>query len=112
MRPQEYFWWEFASWIEGHKPIYLKSRLKSQSTANLLYKHSIRFLKAVRPLHIDKICHTLAVSPTLSRSQAPELKRTAFHLVLDTEERLLKDPNLDEVPHKIYYIKRDREGNL
>ncbi len=44
--------------------------------------------------------------------QAPELKQTAFHVVLDIEHHSLDKPNIDAAPHEIYRVRRDEEGNL
>jgi hypothetical protein len=37
---------------------------------------------------------------------------TTFHVILDMEQHSLKDPNLDDVPHEIYRIRRNQDGNL
>jgi hypothetical protein len=44
--------------------------------------------------------------------QAPELKQKTFHIVLDIEQHLLEEPNFDNLPHEIYRVRRDKEGNL
>lgn len=44
--------------------------------------------------------------------QAPELNQTTFHVVLDIEQHLLNEPNFDTLPHEIYRMRRDKEGNL
>ena len=44
--------------------------------------------------------------------QAPELNQTTFHVVLDIEQHLLNEPNFDTLPHEIYRVRRDKEGNL
>ena len=37
---------------------------------------------------------------------------TSFHVILDMEQHSLKDPNLNGVPHEIYRVRRNQEGNL
>jgi hypothetical protein len=44
--------------------------------------------------------------------QDPELQQTTFHVVLDMEQDMLNEPNLDTIPHEIYRVCRDKEGNL
>lgn len=44
--------------------------------------------------------------------QAPELNQTTFHVIIDMEQESLESPNLDDVPHEIYRVRRDKEGNL
>jgi|SRR5450432_272611 len=44
--------------------------------------------------------------------QQPELKQTSFHVVLDMEQHLLESPNLNNVPHEVYRVRRNQEGNL
>jgi hypothetical protein len=44
--------------------------------------------------------------------QAPELKQTTFHVILDMEQHLLSKPNFDTLLHEIYRVRRDKEGNL
>jgi|SRR5271156_4798251 len=44
--------------------------------------------------------------------QQPELKQTAFHVILDMEQHLLNSPNLDDVPHEVYRVRRNQEGSL
>jgi hypothetical protein len=56
----------------------------------------------------DKRKHFAHVEPF----QALEVKQTTFHVILDMEQHLLKSPNLDDVPHEIYRVRRGKEGNL
>jgi hypothetical protein len=56
----------------------------------------------------DKRKHFAHVEPF----QAPEVKQTTFHVVLDMEQHSLESPNLDDVPHEIYCVCRDKDGNL
>ena len=44
--------------------------------------------------------------------QLPEVKQTTFHVVLDMEQHSLQNPNLDNVPHEIYRVRRGKDGNL
>ena len=44
--------------------------------------------------------------------QAPELKQTSFHVILDMEQRSLDRPNFDNLPHEIYRVRRDDSGTL
>jgi hypothetical protein len=44
--------------------------------------------------------------------QEPEIKQTRFHVVLDMEQDMLKSPNLATVPHEIYRVRRNAEGDL
>lgn len=44
--------------------------------------------------------------------QAPELKQTTFHVVLDMEQRMLDEANFDALPHEIYRVRRNKEEIL
>jgi hypothetical protein len=44
--------------------------------------------------------------------QAPEIKQTTFYVILDVERYMLKDPNIATVPHEIYRVRRNTEGDL
>ncbi len=44
--------------------------------------------------------------------QPLEVNQTTFHVVLDMEQHSLENPNLDDVPHEIYRVRRDKDGNL
>lgn len=44
--------------------------------------------------------------------QDPEIKQTTFHVILDMEQYMLKDPNLTSVLHEIYRVRRNTEGDL
>jgi hypothetical protein len=37
---------------------------------------------------------------------------TTFHVILDMEQHSLENPNLNDVPHEIYRVRRNQEGNL
>jgi hypothetical protein len=37
---------------------------------------------------------------------------TTFHVILDIEQHSLENPNFDDVPHEIYRVRRNKEGNL
>lgn len=38
--------------------------------------------------------------------QAPELKQTSFHIIIDFDKDSLVDGNLRGLPHKIYRVRR------
>lgn len=44
--------------------------------------------------------------------QAPELKQTKFHIILDMDCDGLKGPDLATVPHEVYRVLRDAQGDL
>jgi|SRR5271168_1348547 len=45
--------------------------------------------------------------------QPYDLKQTTtFHVILDMEQHSLKNPNLNDVPHEIYRVRRNQAGNL
>lgn len=44
--------------------------------------------------------------------QDPALQQTTFHVVLDMEQGMVKEPDLDTVPHDMYRIRRDQDGKL
>jgi hypothetical protein len=44
--------------------------------------------------------------------QDPEIPQTSFHIILDMEKDMLEDPNLQNLPHEIYRIRRDDQGIL
>ena len=44
--------------------------------------------------------------------QDPEIPQTSFHIILDMEKDMLEDPDLQNLPHEIYRIRRDDRGIL
>ena len=44
--------------------------------------------------------------------QDPELKQRTFHVILDMEQNMVSKPKLDTLPHEIYRVRRNTEGNL
>lgn len=44
--------------------------------------------------------------------QAVGVPQTTFHVVLDMEQSLLSMPNLDDVPHEVYQVRRDKMDKL
>ena len=44
--------------------------------------------------------------------QAPELKQRSFHIVLDIEKDMLRDPDLETVEHEVHRVHRARDGTL
>ena len=44
--------------------------------------------------------------------QAPEVWQTSFHITLDMEKDMLVKPNFENLPHEVYRIRRDEQGNL
>ena len=44
--------------------------------------------------------------------QAPELKQTTFHIVLDINQHLVAEPSFDNIPHEVYRVRRDIDGKL
>src|SRR6266487_6141151 len=38
--------------------------------------------------------------------QAPELRQTTFHVVLDIDQHLVTEPNLNDIPHEVYRVRR------
>jgi len=44
--------------------------------------------------------------------QDPELQQTTFHITLDINKDLLDQPNFQDLPHEVYRIRRDEQGNL
>ncbi|KAE8352570.1 hypothetical protein BDV28DRAFT_134968 [Aspergillus coremiiformis] len=44
--------------------------------------------------------------------QPPELKQTSFHIVLDIEKGMLKDPDFEKIEHEVHRVRRARDGTL
>lgn len=44
--------------------------------------------------------------------QAPKVRQTTFHIILDMEQHFLVDSSFDTLPHGIYRMRRDKQGNL
>jgi hypothetical protein len=44
--------------------------------------------------------------------QAPEVNQISFHIIMDMEKDLANPPNIQELPHEIYRVRRDKEGKL
>lgn len=57
---------------------------------------------------IDQHKHFSHIEPF----QAPELKQTSFHIVLDIDKDLVKNPDFETLPHEVYRVRRGGDGNL
>lgn len=44
--------------------------------------------------------------------QSPELRQTSFHIVLDIEKDMLRNPDLGEVDHEVHRVRRAEDGTL
>ncbi|KKZ61747.1 hypothetical protein EMCG_03695 [[Emmonsia] crescens] len=44
--------------------------------------------------------------------QPLEMKQTSFHIVLDIEKDMLRDPDLGEVQHEVHRVRRDMDGTF
>ncbi len=44
--------------------------------------------------------------------QAPELNQKTFHVILDIEQHSLRYANFDHIPHEIYRVRRNENGDL
>ena len=44
--------------------------------------------------------------------QSYEIRQTWFHITLDMNKDSVAQPNIKDLPHEIYYIYRDKQGNL
>lgn len=44
--------------------------------------------------------------------QAAEVQQTTFHVVLDMEQHMLDEANFDDLPHEIFRVRRNKEGDL
>jgi hypothetical protein len=69
------------------------------------FDHAIKayLLFAGRPTDRDEMQrHYAHVEPF----QAPELKQTSFHIIIDFDKDLLVDGNLRGLPHEIYCVRR------
>lgn len=44
--------------------------------------------------------------------QSPELQQASFHITLDIDKDSVQNPNLTELPHEIYRVRRDVDGKL
>jgi hypothetical protein len=44
--------------------------------------------------------------------QDSEIRQTRFHITLDMEQALAKNPDFGKLPHEIYRIRRDEHGEL
>ncbi|MCJ1381359.1 hypothetical protein MMC17_004469 [Xylographa soralifera] len=41
-----------------------------------------------------------------------ELQQTSFHIILDINKDSLAQPNMQSLPHEVYHIRRNEQGNL
>ena len=41
-----------------------------------------------------------------------DIPNSSFHITLDLEKDLLRNPNFQNLPHEIYRVRRDKQGNL
>jgi len=44
--------------------------------------------------------------------QPPEMKQRSFHIVLDIEKDMLRDPDLERVEHEVHRVRRAKDGTL
>lgn len=44
--------------------------------------------------------------------QAADIPQTAFHITLDMDKDSIQAPNFEILPHEVYRIRRDEQGNL
>jgi hypothetical protein len=44
--------------------------------------------------------------------QGPEVNQISFHITMDMEEDSANPPNIQELPHEIYRVRRNKEGKL
>ena len=44
--------------------------------------------------------------------QAPELRQTTFHVVLDIDQHLVIELNLNNILHEVYHVRRGTDGTL
>lgn len=44
--------------------------------------------------------------------QSPEVNQTSFHITMDMEGDSANPPNIQELPHEIYRVRRSKEGEL
>jgi hypothetical protein len=44
--------------------------------------------------------------------QAPEVNQISFHITMDMEKDTANPPTVQELPHEIYRVRRDKEGKL
>jgi hypothetical protein len=75
------------------------------------FTYAIRaYLKSAgRPVEeIDQHKHFSHIEPF----QAPELKQTSFHIVLDIDKDLVENPNFETLLHEVYRVRRGVDGNL
>jgi len=64
---------------------------------------------AERPLEeLELNIHFAHIEPF----QDPELQQTSFHITLDIEKNMLHNPNVKDLPHEVYRIRPNNEGNL
>ncbi|OAX81898.1 hypothetical protein ACJ72_03766 [Emergomyces africanus] len=44
--------------------------------------------------------------------QSPEMKQRSFHIVLDIEKAMLRDPDLETVEHEVHRVRRAKDGTF
>ncbi|OJD20430.1 hypothetical protein ACJ73_08235 [Blastomyces percursus] len=44
--------------------------------------------------------------------QPPEMKQRSFHIVLDIEKAMLRDPDLGTVEHEVHRVRRAMDGTF
>lgn len=77
-----------------------------------IYDEFIKAIKAylrfanIAPEEIDEQKHFPHIEPL----QAPELRQTSFHIILDMEKDQTVD--LSTLPYMIYYVRREINGDL
>lgn len=75
------------------------------------FDHAIMaYLKSAgRPVdEIQKRIHHSHIEPF----QPPELNQKSFHIVLDIEKDMLREPNLETVEHEVHRVRRAEDGTL
>lgn len=100
--------------LSGHQPRRVVLRLRVhefEGSGSFEYDKAIQayLVFAGRPTsELEENKHFAHIEPF----QDPELQQTSFHIVLDMEKDLLKNTDLQSVPHEIYRVRRDQQGNL
>lgn len=61
-----------------------------------------------RPNELAERLHQSHIEPF----QAPEMNQKSFHIVLDLDKDMLKDPDLGTVEHEVHRVRRAEDGSL
>ncbi|KAB8077143.1 hypothetical protein BDV29DRAFT_168838 [Aspergillus leporis] len=79
----------------------------TQQNLTVLLWHAL-LLQTALSIKLDQRIRYSHIEPL----QPPELKQKSFHIVLDIDKDMLRDPDFEKVEHEVHHVHRARDGTL